>query len=234
MQQDFQGKTISVEDLLAKYQQINPEKTWLDTVKGLATEEPQLSPLYFILARFCVQLFCPQVAALRSLSAWISLLVFPRVYWLCWELFRSASVGWMAVTIVAVGSFHVLYGQEAIPYMMFAVLVLLSNAILLRAIALQNSPTTFKSTSKLSKAVWSIYAIALSLGLYSSLLFFLVAFAHGIYVIRTENWRFSKTLIAYLLASEAATIILAAGILVGVYNSKKIAATVGYPGFPCL
>jgi hypothetical protein len=101
MQQDFQGKTISVEDLLGKYQQINPEKTWLDTVKGLATEEPQLSPLYFILARFWGQLFGPQVAAVRSLSAWISLLVFPRVYWLCWELFRSASVGWMAVTIVA-------------------------------------------------------------------------------------------------------------------------------------
>jgi uncharacterized membrane protein len=78
----------------------------------------------------------------------------------------------MAVTIVAVGPFHVLYGQEAIPYMMFAVLVLLSNAILLQAIALQKSPARFKYTSKLSKAVWSIYAIALSLGLYSSLLFF--------------------------------------------------------------
>ena len=93
VQQDFQGKTISVEDLLGKYQQINPEKNWLDTVKGLATEEPQLSPLYFILARFWVPSFGPQVAAVRSLSAWISLLVFPRVYWLCWELFRSASVG---------------------------------------------------------------------------------------------------------------------------------------------
>ncbi|WP_445176194.1 hypothetical protein [Microcoleus sp.] len=161
VQQDFQGKKISVEDLLGKYQQINPEKTWWDTVKGLATEEPQLSPLYFILARFWVQSLGPQVAV-KSLSAWISLLVFPRVYWLCWELFRSASVGWMAVTIVAVGPFHVLYGQEARPYMMFAVLVLLSNAILLRAIALQKSPATFKSTSKLSKAVWSIYAIALS------------------------------------------------------------------------
>ena len=101
MQQDFQCQTISVEDLLGKYQQINPEKTWLDTVKGLATEEPQLSPLYFILARFCVQSLGPQVAAVRSLSAGIILLVFPRVYWLCWELFRSASVGWMAVTIVA-------------------------------------------------------------------------------------------------------------------------------------
>jgi uncharacterized membrane protein len=112
----------------------------LDTVKGLATEEPQLSPLYFIFARFWVQSLSPQVAAVRSLSAWISLLVFPRVYWLCWELFRSASVGWMAVTILAVGPFHALYGQEARPYMMFAVLVLLSDAILLRAIALQNLP----------------------------------------------------------------------------------------------
>jgi uncharacterized membrane protein len=186
----------------------------LDTVKGLATEEPQLSPLYFILARFWVQSLGPQVVAVRSLSAWISLLVFPRAYWLCWELFRSASVGWMAVTIVAVRPFHVLYGQEATPYMMFAVLVLLSNAILLRAIALQKSTARFKSPSKLSKAVWSIYAIALSLGLYSSLLFFLVAFAHGIYVIRTYNWRFSKTLSAYLLASEVVTIILAFGILV--------------------
>jgi Predicted membrane protein len=101
MQQDFQGKTISVEDLLGKYQQINHEKNWLDTVKGLATKEPQQSPLYFILPSFWVQLFCPQVAAVRSLSSGISLLVFPRVYWLCGELFRSASVGWMAVTIVA-------------------------------------------------------------------------------------------------------------------------------------
>ena len=58
---------------------------------------------------------------------------------------------------------------------------------------------------------------------------FLVAFAHGIYVIRTKNWRFSKTLIAYLLPAEAATIILASGILVGVYNSKKNEATVGCP-----
>lgn len=225
VQQDFQGKTISVEYLLGKYQQINSEKTWLDTVKGLATEEPQLSPLYFILARFWVQLFGPQVPTVRSLSALISLLVFPSIYWLCWELFRCASVGWTAVTIVAVSPFHVLYAQEARPYMMFAVLVLLSNAILLRAIALQNSPTT----SKWSKAVWSIYAIALTLGLYSSLLFFLVVFAHGLYVIITENWRFGNTLIAYLLASAAATIIFAPWILVLFYNPQKFEATVGLP-----
>ncbi|MEG4500133.1 glycosyltransferase family 39 protein [Microcoleus sp. F10-C6] len=225
VQQDFQGKTICVADLQRKYQQINPEKTWWNTVKGLATEEPQLSPLYFILARFWVQLFGPQVATVRSLSAWISLLVFPSIYWLCWELFRSASAGWVAVTIVAVSPFHVLYAQEARPYMMFAVLVLLSNAILLRAIALQKSP----ATSKLSKAVWSIYAIALTLGLYSSLLFFLVIFAHGIYVIITGNWRFGKTLITYLVATVIAIIIFAPWILVLLYNAPKIEATVGLP-----
>ena len=229
VQQDFQGKTISVADLQRKYQQINSEKSWLDTVKGLATEEPQLPPLYFILARFWVQLFGPQVATVRSLSAWMSLLVFPSIYWLCWELFRSTSLGLVAVTIVGVSPFHVLYAQEARPYMMFAVLVLLSNAILLRAIALQNSPAAFKSASKLSKAVWFIYAIVLSLGLYSSLLFFLVIFAHGIYVILTEKWHFSKILIAYLLASAVAITFFTPWILVLIDNSPKIESTVGLP-----
>ncbi|MEG3908149.1 glycosyltransferase family 39 protein [Microcoleus sp. w2-18bC1] len=239
VQQDFQGKTISVADFQRKYQQINSEKTWWDTVKGLATEEPQLSPLYFILARFWVQLFDPQVATVRSLSALISLLVFPSIYWLCWELFRSASVAWVAVTIVAVSPFHVLYAQEARPYMMFAVLVLLSNAILLRAlakpaptgatptkrIALQNSP----STSKFSKAVWFIYAIALTLGLYCSLLFFLVILTHGIYVIIQENWRFGKTLITYLVTATIAIILFAPWIWVLLKNAPKIEATVGLP-----
>ncbi|MEG3841206.1 glycosyltransferase family 39 protein [Microcoleus sp. herbarium14] len=229
VQQDFQGKTISAADLQRKYQHTNPEKSWLDTVKGLATEEPQLPPLYFILSRFWAQLFGPEVATVRSFSAWISLLVFPSIYWLCWELFRSAPAGWIAVTIAAVSPFHVLYAQEARPYMMFAVLVLVSNAILLRAIALQISPAAFKSPSKLSKAVWFIYAIVLTLGLYCSLLFFLVMFAHGIYIILTEKWHFSKTLIAYLLASAAAIIIFAPWILVLIDNSQKIEATVGLP-----
>ncbi|WP_293132282.1 glycosyltransferase family 39 protein [Microcoleus sp. bin38.metabat.b11b12b14.051] len=225
VQQDFQGAPISVEYLQRKYQHINPQKSWWDTVKGLATEEPQLPPLYFVLARFWVQLFGPEVAAIRSLSAWISLLVFPSIYWLCWELFRSRPAGWMAVTITAVSPFHVLYAQEARPYMMFAVLVLLSNAILLRAIALHKSP----APSKWSKAIWLIYAIALTLGMYCSLLFVLVALAHGIYVIITENWRLSKILLAYLLALAIATIMFAPWIFVLFYNSPKIEATVGLP-----
>jgi hypothetical protein len=53
-------------------------------------------------------------------------------------------------------------------------------------------------------------------------------------IIRTGNWFFSKTLSAYLLASEAAKIILDTGILVSVYNFKEHEKTVGFSGFFCL
>ena len=225
VQQDFQGKPVSVAYLLAKYQQINPEKSLFDTVKGLATEEPQLPPLYFILARFWAQLFGPTVAAVRSLSAWISLLVFPSVYWLCWELFKSTSVGWMAVAIMAVSPFHVLYAQEARPYMLFTVIVLLSSAILLRAIALTSSPVNSKFTS----VAWCIYAIAITFGLYTNLLFSLVSIAHAVYLIIIDKLRFSKTTIFYLLAATAGTISFAPWIVVLFVNSQQVDKTVGFP-----
>lgn len=228
VQQDFQGKPVSVEYLQQKYQQINSEKSWLYTVNGLATEEPQLPPLYFILARFWVQLFGPKVAAVRSLSAWISLLVFPSIYWLCWELFKSASAGWVAVAIVAVSPFHVLYAQEARPYMLFTVIVLLSSAILLRAIALDK--LAIDSTS--SRVAWYIYGLSITCGLYSNLLFSLVAIGHAIYISLTENLRFTKTLIAYLLASGAATITFIPWIYVLIINWQEVDRTLRLSGLP--
>jgi uncharacterized membrane protein len=228
VQQDFQGKPISVAYFQNKYQHINPEKNWFYTVKGLATEEPQLPPLYFILARYWVQLFGPTVATVRSLSAWISLLVFPCVYWLCWELFQSTSVGWVAVAIMAVSPFHVLYAQEARPYMLFTVIVLLSSAILLRAIALKKSPIN----SKLTPAAWCIYGLLIILGLYSNLLFSLVAIGHAIYIIISEKFCFGKTLIAYLLVSVAATITFIPWMYVLIINLQEVDRTIRLSSFP--
>src|SRR3712207_464759 len=56
VQQVVNGREIGVEDL-QKYQRVNSEKRLIDTVKGLAVEEPQLPPLYYVLARFWVQWF---------------------------------------------------------------------------------------------------------------------------------------------------------------------------------
>ncbi|HBB36232.1 MAG TPA: hypothetical protein DDZ80_05670 [Cyanobacteria bacterium UBA8803] len=44
------GHVISIEDL-HKFQRINPDKGVTDTVMGLMLEEPQLTPLYFVIAR---------------------------------------------------------------------------------------------------------------------------------------------------------------------------------------
>jgi uncharacterized membrane protein len=168
------GVEIGVEDL-QKYQRINPEKGLVDTIKGLAQEEPQIPPLYYVMARFWVQWFGDSVAVTRSLSALISLLVFPCLYWLCLELFESSLTGWVAIALMTVSPFHVLYAQEARHYSLWTVTILLSSAALLRAMRLK------------TKLSWTMYAATVAVGLYSFLFSGLVAISHGIYVVATDS-----------------------------------------------
>jgi uncharacterized membrane protein len=190
VRQVFNGRVIDVEQL-KQYQRPNSEKGLVDTVRGLAIDEPQHPPLYYVTARLWVQTFGNSVAAIRSLSALISLLVFPCVYWLCLELFESPLVGWVAIALLSVSPFHVLYAQEARPYSLWTVTTLLSSATLLRALRL---PTRLN---------WGIYAATLALSFYSFLFSGLVAIAHGIYVAAIEGFRLTHRAIAYILAAIA-------------------------------
>ena len=106
------GREIGVEDL-QRYRHPAQGKTLADTVTSLAVEDSQHPPLYYVIARIWIQWFGDSVAATRSLSAVISLLAFPCIYWLCLELFNSSLTGWVAVALIAVSPFHVLYAQEA-------------------------------------------------------------------------------------------------------------------------
>lgn len=179
---------IRVEEL-QKYQYPNKEKRAIHTVMGLAAEEPQHPPLYFLMARWWVQWLGSSVAVTRSFSAVVSLLTLPLIFWLCQELFRSASVGWVAVMLIAVSPFHVLYAQEARSYSLWTVTILLSSAALLRAIRLG------------TRGSWGVYAVTLALGLYTFLLSGIVALGHGIYVVAGG---FKRAKIRdYLLASIA-------------------------------
>lgn len=132
-QQLLEGQILSLQDL-HQYQRINPEKSIVDTVKGLATEEPQLAPLYFILVRFWAQMFGDSVVAIRSFSAFLSVLAFPCIYWLCLELFESSLVGGLACMLLAISPFQLVYAQEARQYSLWTVAILLSSASLLREI----------------------------------------------------------------------------------------------------
>ncbi|MFB2982309.1 glycosyltransferase family 39 protein [Microseira sp. BLCC-F43] len=190
------GGIVSVAELL-KYQYPSPEKTVFDTVDRIAETAPELPPLYFAIARFWLQLFGNSITALRSLSAIISLLVFPSIYWLCLELFKSPSVGWIALALIAVSPFHVLFAQEARPYSLWTVIILLSNASLLRAMRLQ------------TKLSWNAYAVTVILGLYTHLFSALLFFTQGVYAVLSQRFRLTKTLICYGIASVISLIAFA-------------------------
>lgn len=213
--QVFDGSIISVEDLL-KYQHTNPEKNLANTIESLAKEDAQHGPLYYIIVRLWVQWLGNSPAVTRSLSALISLLVFPCIYWLCLELFESPIVGWTAVALIAVSPFHVLYAQEAREYSLWTVTILLSSAALLRAMRLK------------TKASWGTYAAMLALSLYTFLFTGLVALGHGIYVGLTERFRLTKISIAYLLSSLAGLLAFLPWLLVVINGFFRIQKTTSY------
>jgi len=194
---------------LQKYQRLNAEKSVFDTIKGLALEESQLTPLYFVAARFWVQLFGDSIAVTRSLSAVFSVLALPCMYWLCLELCEASVIAWLAVAIIGISPFQIVYAQEARPYSLLVMLILLSSTVLLRGMGLKTNSS------------WAIYAVTLVVGFFSYLLLGIVAIKHGIYVVIIEKFRFNKNVIGYLLASIAGLIALSPGIITIIKNSGK-------------
>ncbi|MEG4311457.1 MULTISPECIES: glycosyltransferase family 39 protein [unclassified Microcoleus] len=205
---------------LQKYQQINSEKTLRDTLNSLATEDPHHPPLYYVLARYWAQWFGTSVAAMRSLAAVISLLVFPAIYWLAWELFESSAVAWMAIAIFAISPYHILFAQEARQYSLWTVTTILSTAALLRA----TRPDENQNPVALVLS-WALYAATATLGLYTHLLFVCVAAAHAIYVAVIANWRDVKTFISYYVASLIALICFMPSLVNTVENFNQVRST---------
>lgn len=196
VEQLFKGQ-VTTSVALQQYQRPNAEKTLHDAVKALAIEDSQHPPLYYVLVRAWAQQFGNSVTAIRSLSALLSLLVFPCLYWLCLELFESYLAAWVAIALTAVSPFQILLAQEAREFSLWSVTILLCSSALLRAIRQQTIVS------------WGMYAIALALAFYTFLFSGLVALGHGIYVAAIALGRQNKTLICYLLSSLVALLLFA-------------------------
>lgn len=204
-------RVLTVKDL-QKYYHPSPERDFTDVAKALAGNAEH-GPLYFLMVRFWRQWFGSSVAATRSLSAAISLLALPCIYWLCLELFDSSLTGWVAVGLLAISPFQVLYAQEARQYSLYIVLTLLSSAALLRALRIQ------KQSRDIS---WGLYGVTLALGFYTHLLFALVAVAHDVYVLLLEGKGKSQTIKAYFLTSLASVLAFVPWIVVIVVNLRRV------------
>jgi len=212
-QQVYMGWPNTVEDLLNIYQYPTPERNLQDSFTAL-TKHPEHSPLYFLTARFWMQTFSHSVATIRSLSALISLLIFPAIYWLCWELFQSASVSWVAMGIIAISPFHLIYAQEARAYSLWAVSILLSSAALLQALRISQTEKSLKA--KIAR--WGIYSLTVGLGLYSHLLSIFVFAAQAFYVFFTPVWQKRKFILPYLFSSLIGVLLFTPWLFVFVQN----------------
>uniref|UniRef100_A0A832M218 Glycosyltransferase RgtA/B/C/D-like domain-containing protein n=1 Tax=Oscillatoriales cyanobacterium SpSt-402 TaxID=2282168 RepID=A0A832M218_9CYAN len=211
-EQLYNEQEIRIADL-QQYQRPSSDQSAIATIKGLATEEPQHPPLYYVMAQFWAQWFGSSVIAMRSLPAIISLLAFPVIYWLCLELFGVALIGWMAVALFSISPIYVRYAQEARQYSLWIVLILLSCIAILKA------------TRRNTGLNWGIYTLTAIAGLYCHLLTVFVLLGHGLYVFVVERFRFSRNFTFYLLSCFISGIALLPWIWIIKANQTAFAMT---------
>jgi uncharacterized membrane protein len=185
----FDGKIHRVDEL-QQYQKYNSKKTIGDSLRALSFN-PEHSPLYYLLVRFIAPYFDPPVVGARMLSAFISLLLFPAIYLIAKELFpQYKSAPLIALCLTALSPIQILYAREARQYVLYEVLILF---------------TTFQFLNACRNGQgWRWYGVALTVGLYTHLLFGLLILAHafmiGIDKHCRSNWRsFLKSVIVSMV-----------------------------------
>ncbi len=151
------GQAHTPADLLA-FQQLSPDRSWSNTIHALSLS-PEHAPLYFLLSRAWMQLWGSSIVAIRSLSVLCSLLTLPVMVALGRVAFdRRNRIALIAVILLSVSPFFVAYAQEARPYSLWLLLIVLSQWLLFRAMRLNRSWD------------WIAYGVALTLSCYTSLL----------------------------------------------------------------
>jgi uncharacterized membrane protein len=161
------GQIRSAADML-QFQRVNDHHGWIDMVQHILDTAPELPPLYFLLLRGWSHLFGSSVTAMRSFSALFGVLLLPVVYWFCWVAFRDRRVGLLAVVLIGLSPFHLLLSQEARPYTLWLVEVMVANLALVQA-ERSGRPRD-----------WLRYMMAMVLAFYTHLLTMLLLLAQAV------------------------------------------------------
>lgn len=188
-------------DTLLFYQTLTSERTLGDSLNAL-TKSPEHAPLYFLLTRFWLQWWGNSLAIMRSLSVCFSLLILPCLYWLCQELFQRSQISWLSVGMMSISPFYVAYAQEARPYSLWTVTILLMGASFFRAIRLN------------SKLAWFLHSFCLVIGFYTSLFSIYVALFQSLYLLFKTDKQQLTIIKNYLISLVIALLAFAPWILV--------------------
>ena len=163
------GKPIQVKTL-SQYLDVKSGQSWIDTSIALVNK-PEHTPLYFLLTRAWAKLFGSSIWSMRAFPAIVSLLTLPLFYWLALLLFESPTVARTTLCLACVSPIMIRYAQEARPYSLWIVCILLSSIMLLRALRLD------------TKRSWIYYSATVSLAFLTHLLSGFVFLVHSLYVL---------------------------------------------------
>lgn len=169
-------------------------RTIWETVHALASEDPGHPPAYYAVAQLWEQAFGSSAFSLRLVSALLSLLLLPAMYWLCAELFSSRMTAWTGTAIASISPYNVEFSQQAREYGFWAVVIVVSSAVLLRALREGRA------------AWWTAYALVSALGLYTHYFFLLVIVSQVAYVLGLAAYRNNRTLKVFLLSLAVAVL----------------------------
>ena len=169
MKDGIHGQLISV-NTLRQYLDVESGRSWPDALKAM-TDRPEHTPLYFVLARAWAEVFGSSVGSMRAFPALISLLMLPLFYRLSRLLFYSIDVANATFCLACTSPILIRYAQEARPYSLWMVGILLSSIALLSALR------------QGKRHVWILYSVAVALMFATQLLSVFVLFAHSLYVL---------------------------------------------------
>lgn len=203
------------------FQRVDPSRPLSATIADLAAEEPQHTPLFYAADRAWASVAGSSVAALRLPAMLFSLFAIAAVAWFCFELTSNAFTAGAAAALMALSPFFVDYGGQAREYSLWAMMLALTSALLLRA--LRGSTTVS----------WLWYGGAMALALYSDFLMIAVLAAHALYVAAFHR-RNHPVLIAFGIAAAGALLVFIPWIAAAVRGSGAILvaeseARVAYP-----
>ena len=148
-----------------------PRQSLVQYFQSKLSKAPEHPPLYYLFAEGTAQLTSNKLENLRRLSAYISLLTFPGMYWLCLKLFGSNVYGLVGIGITAISPIYLLYSQEARQYSLWIVVGIFSSAALSNALTRRNRKS------------WILYSLTLIVGTYSHLFFFFNILSHASYIL---------------------------------------------------
>ncbi len=201
-----------------RFQSVDPHTTLKDVVTTLAVEDPQHPPLFYLLERGWQRLFGGSIVVRRSLSAVIGVLVIAAAYGFGLALLRSRRGAAILCALVAVSPFHELYAQQAREYALWTLFILLSSALLLRA--LEND----------APADWALYALTAALGLYTDALFLYALASQAAFVFLA--YRSNRACVLRFAAAAGVAVVTFAPWLVVLYRGRGMVTNNAYFSAP--